>query len=164
MSTHYCFLLNLPLTPEQAVVNADALAWVLNPQACQPSSLPNHKFFETFKSDFRFHNSYRYLAPGSWTSSFWQTIAEDGACTYAGVNLCLPGGKLETVVQDLFPLTQWLASMSGAEGAVGIVVAEDLPDDKPMILYVRGGRLFVGSSNPREAYAVDDGSPYFAEV
>lgn len=89
--------------------------------------------------------------------------SDDGGCCFAGVSLCLPGNKLEGVAQDLFPLGEWLATMSNAEGPVGIVVAEDLPDNKPMILFVRGGRLYVGLSNPAEVRAVDDGSPYRSE-
>jgi hypothetical protein len=163
MSAHYTFMLNLPLAPEAAAANADILRYVLNNDASRPSSLPPHKFFDTFNPAYRFHNSYRNFQPGAWQSAFWTEINDDSS-SYAGVSLCLPGNKLEGVVQDLFSLGEWLATMSNAKGPVGIVVAEDLSDSEPMILFVRDRRLYVGTSNPAEARAVDDGSPYRSEV
>lgn len=72
----------------------------------------------------------------------------------------MPGNKHEAIAQDLFPLAQWLASMSPATGPVGIVVAEDMDDSEPMVLFVRDAQLYIGFSKLSETYAVDDGRPY----
>lgn len=163
MSAHYTFTLTLPLVPEAAVANGDVLRYVLNDDASRPSSLPSHKFFNSFNAEYRPHHSHRYFHPGAWHSAFWMEV-DDPNSSYAGVHLCLPGNKLEAVVQELFPLAEWLATMSSAEGPVGIVVAEDMADTEPMVLFVRHRRLYVGTSNPMDAKAADDGSLYCREV
>ena len=78
----------------------------------------------------------------------------------AGLHWQLPGQKLEGVAQDHLPLAPWFASLSTARGPVGIVVAEDMADAAPMVLYVQRGRLYVDSSKPEDAVAIDDGSLY----
>lgn len=50
--------------------------------------------------------------------------------------------------------------MSPATGPVGIVVAEDMDDSEPMVLFVRDAQLYIGFSKLSETYAVDDGRPY----
>ncbi len=158
MSAHYTFILSLTLAPQAASENAEALRYVFRDDAPRPSSLPQHKFFETFDPQYRFQQGYRNFQPSAWQCAFWMAPLEGGT-SYAGVNLCLPGNKLEGVAQDLFPFVQWLATMSNAQGPVGIVFAEDLPESEPMVLYVRNQRLYIGASNPIDAKAVDDGSP-----
>ena len=146
MSSHYAFLLSLPLHPEQAAANADALRFVIGDAEQAPASLPSHRFFKSFHPKYRLHQAYRGFDAGAWQSGFWQEFGESGECTRAGVNLNLPGNQLEGVAEDLFLLADWLASMSNADGAVGIVVAEDMPDSEPMVLYVRGARLYIGDA------------------
>jgi hypothetical protein len=163
MSAHYSLLLALPLVPALAADNFQVLDFVLNDHGAQPDALPSHACFKRFAPQFRFHQAYRDVVRGAWASIFWRRQADDGSVCQAGVNLVLPGLKLEAVWQDLFPFAQWLASMSCAQGSVGIVVAEDLNNVEPMVLYVRNARLFVGSSKLEDVCAVDDGAPYLSE-
>jgi hypothetical protein len=163
MSAHYTFLLTLPLRPEAASANQHALRHVLGDEPSPLRGLPAHPYFHVFDPRDRLHESYRHCQSGAMQSVFWMEFNDDGTPRQAGVNLCLPGKKLEAIAQDLFPLTAWLASLSSAEGPVGIVVAEDLPHSEPMVLYVRDKRLFVGTSTPNQARAIDDGSPYQSE-
>lgn len=160
MSAHYTLLLTLPLRPEAAEANEHALRHVLGDDPRPSKGLPDHLYFQIFDPRYRPRYAYRHFQPGAMQSAFWIERGNDAAPQKAGVNLSLPGVKLESVVQDLFPLVEWLASLSSAEGPVGIVVAEDLADSEPMVLYVRDERLFVGASDPRQARAVDDGSSY----
>jgi hypothetical protein len=162
MSAHYTLILSLALDPKTTLEKVDVLRYVFNDGTAPPSSLPSHKFFETFDPQYRFHKSHQNFQPGAWQAAFWMETP-DGSPPYAGVNLCLPGNKLEAIVQDLFPLVEWLATMSASEGPVGIVIAEDLRNDEPMVLFVRNRRVYIGMSNPRDAKAVDDGSPYWHE-
>ena len=92
------------------------------------------------------------------------SITEMPCQRLGGLEIVLPPRLLEAVVQELFPLAEWLATMSSAEGPVGIVVAEDMADTEPMVLFVRHRRLYVGTSNPMDAKAADDGSLYCREV
>jgi hypothetical protein len=166
VSAHYTFLLTLPLESSSAEANAPVLDFIFNEEVPPPpTALPDHAYFKRSDPLYRIHSGYKGFAAGAWSSSFWrERHAVEGTCRCAGVNLCLPGNKLEAVAQDLFPLAQWLASMSPANGPVGIVVAEDLNDNEPMVLYIRDARLFVGSSKLTEVYAVDDGRPYASEA
>ena len=144
MSSHYTLLLSLPLSPEQAAANADVLQFVIGDAEQAPASFPSHKFFKSFDPRYRLHKAYGSFGAGAWQSGFWQECDESGQCTRAGVNLCLPGILLEGIEEDAFLLADWLASMSNADGAVGLVMSEDLPDSEPMVLYVRDARLHIG--------------------
>jgi hypothetical protein len=163
MSAHYTFMLSIPLAPELASAHSDVLDFVFNGGTLKPASYPEHEFFRIFRPNDRFHNSYRHFPSGAWSSIFWQDTPDKGICRSAGVQLCLPSIKLEELAQDLFPLTSWLASLSIAYGAVGMAFAEDLPDTEPFVFYVREKRLYVGSANTSEAYALEDGSAFIAQ-
>ncbi|TCK08650.1 hypothetical protein [Marinobacterium mangrovicola] len=156
MSAHYNLLLSLPLNISSAVEHSSVLEFVLNKNSSQPANFPNHPFFEKFNPIYRFHNSYKGIVSGAWKSEAWLEKAPNGNVCNAGVNLCLPGNKLEGVWQDTLPLIHWLASMSSAQGAVGIVVAEDLSEDEPMVLFVRRSKLFISTSKHEELYNFDD--------
>ncbi|OYD21012.1 hypothetical protein [Oceanimonas baumannii] len=156
MSSHYSVLLSLPLSVSSAVEHCSVLEFIFNEQGLQPDHFPDHSFFENFNPEFRFHNSYRNMVSGSWKSAYWLEQDASGKVFKAGVNLTLPGKKLEEVWQDTLPLVHWLASISTAQGAVGIVVAEDTDDDKPMVLFVRDSRLFISASQHEDLYDFDD--------
>ncbi|WP_130537469.1 hypothetical protein [Thiomicrorhabdus indica] len=156
MSTHYNLLLSLPLNIPSAVEHSAVLEFVLNGHDVPPTHFPNHPFFENFNPIYRFHNSYKSFVSGAWKSEFWLEQDSSGRFCNAGVNLCLPGNKLEGVWEDTLPLVHWLASMSSVNRAVGIVVAEELSNDEPMVLFVRGSKLFISVSKHEEFYNFDD--------
>lgn len=156
MSAHYNLLLSLPLEISLAVDNSSVLDFVFNNNSSEPTDFPDHPFFENFNPIDRFHNSYKDFVSGAWKSDFWIQKDPSGNVCNAGINLCLPGNKLEGVWQDTLPLIHWLASMSSAKGAVGIVVAEDFSDDEPMVLIVCDRKLFISASKHEELYNFDD--------
>lgn len=125
MSTHYTVLLSLPLNPVLAMQYADVLDFVLNADAPPPAAFPPHPFFEAFNPDFRLHRTYRDFPAGAWQSVFWREFAADHSIRSAGVNLCLPAQKLEGVWEESFPLLHWLATLSSAQGPVGMITSEN---------------------------------------
>jgi hypothetical protein len=164
MSSHYTFLLSFELDPVLALENAAVLQFVLNADSEQPATYPDHAFFQVFSPRDRFHRSYASFPTGAWHSAFWFWGAK-GAPEQPGVNLNLPGQKLEGVFQNLLPLASWLVSLASSDSCVGLVKQDDsVATDRPIILYAKNRRLYLGESSAHGASCYDDGSQYRDEA
>jgi hypothetical protein len=148
MSDHYTLLISLELDLALAAEQALALDFVFNGTAnAAPPQYPAHPFFNSFLPEFRFHRSYRDMPAGSWMSGFWSRYQE-GALSGAGVNLTLPGYKMESVYGEVLMMAAWLASLSARDGCIGLVRAEDgATEEEPMAFFARSGKLYIGKAS-----------------
>lgn len=158
MSEHYTVIISIILDPARAARHAAVLNYVFNAVDAAPDSYPDHGYFHSVVPQDRFHISYAQMPPGSWQSVFW-TVQGDAGLEQAGVNLTLPGNKLEGLMQDILPLASWLASLAVGDGCMGMAMAETGgPRDEPMVLFCRCGKLYIGKASLEDACSFDGDS------
>lgn len=157
MSFHYQFMMSLPLSPKMVEAHSGVLEYIFNGAEKEPASLP-----ENYQSCWRLHKQYQGFENGTWQSCFWVERNREGSINRSGVNLNLPGQKLEGVIQNLFALADWLVTLSDFEGCIGMVISEDQNDEEPMMLFCNERRFYVGQGKKLKDYVIDTDSWYLS--
>ncbi len=149
MSLHYTVTLNLRLKHDLTVIEISALDYILNGNGGPPTALPKHEFFKNGIPKYLHWQSYMRFPTGSWRSEFWRGVNAPGSSdadeVNYGVNLLLPGQKLEGALSEL-PFFCWLATISSSVGYVGAATCEDDSIGMPIfILFIHDQALKISS-------------------
>lgn len=149
MSRHYTLTFNMKLKRDLTTDLIETLHHLFNAEGPAPQQLPSHPFFKDGLPRYLPGRAYAGFAPGSWRSEYWQSSHVPGGQgdgqIDSGVNLLIPGNKLEGVL-SLLPMLCWLATISDSAGYVGTAMCDDDGKGMPLfMLFVVDGQLKIAA-------------------
>jgi hypothetical protein len=145
MSNHYAFSLSIQLRSDITDAELAALRYLVDGEGSPPTDLPDHEYFSGGLPAEFIWQVYRDFKLGNFLSRSWCNRSPEGIILDVGVQLYLPGQKLESVYGDSFALAQWLVSLSASVGCIGSIVCEDDNLGIPTLIFAYKRELHIAT-------------------
>ena len=152
MSTHYTLAFNCMLDPAVGAEQLNALDYLFGLAPDSPSKFPDHWFFECASAEQIAQTRVLSRDPADrFLKRLWRETKADGRVVALGVNLVVPGYKLEGIYdhEGLLGFMGWLASFSLDYGLVGTISPCDgtgpLEEQLHALLYIQRRELYLSS-------------------